>query len=315
MNKCLYCYKELEGKEDFHEKCSRKFFGTTTPPALEYSLDEMNDLAKQIVKQSTTVPGVQSKISLNLNKENRQKSRLTLVGLWGEYILKPPTEDYPELPANEDLTMHLAEIFKIRVVPHTLIKLKSGELAYLTKRIDRTPQGKIHMEDMCQLTERLTEDKYKGSLEQVAKAIDKYSSNSGLDKLTFFEVVLFSFLTGNADMHLKNFSLIDYPENMTSHAPAYDLLSTRLVISEKQDPEEMALTLNGRKRKLTIDDFNAFGKKIGLNNIQVQNSFKKFKKNTAQAISFITSSEFLSQKMRVNYIDLISERMARLGLK
>ncbi len=315
MNRCLYCYAEIEGKDDFHKKCSRKFFGTTTPPALEYSLDEMNELAKKIVRKSTTIPGVQSKISLSLNKENRRKSRLTLVGLWGEYILKPPSENYPELPANEDLSMHLAEIFKIKVVPHTLIKLKSGELAYLTKRIDRASQEKIHMEDMCQLTERLTEDKYKGSFEQVAKAIDKYSSNPGLDKLTFFEVVLFSFLTGNADMHLKNFSLIDYPENMTSLTPAYDLLSTRLVIPEDQDPEEMALTLNGRKRKLNIDDFDTFGNKIGLNRTQLRNSYSKFSKNAPKAISLVSHSEFLSQKIRVNYVDLISERMARLGLK
>lgn len=170
------------------------------------------------------------------------------------------------------------------------------------------------MEDMCQLTERLTEDKYKGSLEQVAKAIDKYSSNPGLDKLTFFEVVLFSFLTGNADIHLKNFSLIDYPENMTSLGPAYNLLSTRLVNPENQEPEEMALTLNGRKRKLKFDDFDAFGRKIGLNKTQLRNNYSRFNKNASKAISFVSQSEFLSQDMRAKYMDLISERTDRLGL-
>ncbi len=109
------------------------------------------------------------------------------------------------MPEVEDLTMHLAKIARIKTVPHTLIRLQSGDLAYLTKRIDRVKKAKLHMEDMCQLTERLTEDKYHGSYEQIGKAIQKYSATPGLDLIILFEVVLFSFLTGNADMHLKNF--------------------------------------------------------------------------------------------------------------
>lgn len=103
--------------------------------------------------------------------------------------------------------MLLAEVFGIKTVPHALIRFKSGELAYISKRIDRVRSGKLHMEDMCQLQERLTEDKYRGSVEQVGKTLKKYSSNPGYDIQRLFEVVLFSFLTGNADMHLKNYSL------------------------------------------------------------------------------------------------------------
>lgn len=118
--------------------------------------------------------------------------------------MKPATKQYPHLPEVEDLTMHLAELCGIATVPHALIRLQNGSLAYITKRIDRAKKTKLHMEDMCQLTERLTEDKYKGSYEQIAKAILKYSENPGLDLINFFEQVIFSFLTGNADMHLKN---------------------------------------------------------------------------------------------------------------
>ncbi len=209
MKKCLACYLPLNKDEiDFHPACSRRLFGQSIPPVIPYSEEQMGELAMQIIKSQTTVTGVQPKLSVELAKgANKQEpGRFTIVGLWGGYILKPPTLNYPQLPEVEDLTMHLAGIAKINVVPHSLIRLKSGNLAYITKRIDRTKQGKLAMEDMCQLTERLTEDKYQGSCEQVAKTIIKYSVNPVLDVVNFFEQVLFSFLTGNADMHLKNFS-------------------------------------------------------------------------------------------------------------
>lgn len=314
MKNCLYCYETLhDTAQDYHTKCSRKFFGTGKAPALDYTLKDMGKLAGRIVERSVTVPGAQAKLSLNLNKEKNKEFRFTLVGLWGEYILKPPADKYPELPQNEDTTLHLAEILKIPVVPHSLIKLKSGELAYISKRIDRDKKGKLHMEDMCQLTERLTEDKYKGSMEQVAKALRKHSSNPMLDIVTFFEVALFSFLTGNADMHLKNFSIIDRRDGMTAFTPAYDLLSSRLVLSAKQDPEEMALTINAKKRKISFDDFYAFGKHIGLTQKQIDNVLKKFQKNLSPVNSFIDKS-FLSDKNKIAYKNLIKQRAKRLNL-
>ena len=235
MKRCLYCYLPFTGTEtDFHSACSKKFFGLSNPPELPYTESQMEELAKQVVRSSVTVPGVQPKISLDLSKSHNKNEpkRFTIVGLWGEYILKPPTQNYPQLPEVEDLTMHLAEIAKIKTVPHSLIRLKSGSLAYITGRVDRTKNTKLHMEDMCQLTERLTEEKYNGSYEQVAKTILKYSKNPGLDVVNFFEQLVFSFLTGNADMHLKNFSLIKMNRMDNSGyvlSPGYDMLSTVLV--------------------------------------------------------------------------------------
>lgn len=208
-NRCLHCWEIWEGENEIHPKCARKFFGAAKPPLLEYGLDDMEALATKVVRTHAAVPGVQPKISLDFEMPTIGKEgRLTLVGLWGQYILKPPTKKYPSMPEVEDATMHLAEAAGIRTVPHSMVRLKSGELAYITKRIDRIGGGeKIAMEDMCQITERLTEDKYKGSLEQVGRTIRHHSTQPGLDTINFFELILFCYLTGNSDMHLKNFSL------------------------------------------------------------------------------------------------------------
>ena len=232
--RCLYCYKELkEGQVDYHPACSRKLFGTKTPPRLPFVRSEIGELAKQVVRSQTTLTGVQAKLSLDVNRGGKNEpDRFTIVGLWGRFILKPQTDAYRCLPEIEDLTMHLAEVAKISVVPHGMIRFADGELCYITRRIDRTTDGKkIPMEDMCQLTERLTEYKYKGSYEQIAKHIKKYSSVPQLDLVNFWEVVVFSWITGNADMHLKNFSLYNIGHGYTL-TPAYDLLATTLIMPE-----------------------------------------------------------------------------------
>ncbi len=311
---CLYCYQENNsGVKDYHPSCSKKLYGVDKPPILSYTFSEMSKLAEKVISNSVTVPGVQAKLSLHLDKKGSRPSKLTLVGLWGDYILKPPTANYPQLPENEDLSMHLADIFKIKVVPHSLIRLKSGEISYITRRVDRDKKGKLHMEDFCQLSERLTEDKYKASMEQVGKLILKYSSNPLLDAITFFEVTIFSFLTGNADMHLKNFSLLDYRNGLTGLSPAYDLLSTRLVIPKKEDNEEIALTLNGRKRNFKLQDFIVFGEKLKMNEKQIQNSFNKFSKQLNKALTFVDLS-FLSSDLKKEYSNLIRKRAKLLEL-
>ena len=175
MNRCLYCYKPLkEGQTDFHPACARKLFGVKEAPSLPYRRSQIADLAKRVVRAQTTLTGVQAKLSLDVNPGGRNEpDRFTIVGLWGRYILKPQTDAYRALPELEDLTMHMAEAAKIAVVPHSLIRFADGELCYITRRIDRERNGmKIAMEDMCQLSERLTEYKYKGSYEQIAKQMD-----------------------------------------------------------------------------------------------------------------------------------------------
>ena len=314
--RCLYCYKELShGEHDVHKACSRKIFGKTEVPELPYTEAQMPDLAKGLVKSRIAVPGVQAKLSLDIErsyKEENHLPRFTIVGLWGSYILKPPTPHFQFLPEVEDVTMHLASIAGIQTVPHSLIRLKSGNLAYITKRIDRVKNSKLHMEDMCQLTERMTEDKYKGSYEQIAKAIYKYSANPGLDIINFYEQVVCSFLTGNADMHLKNFSLLRQAATGYELAPAYDMVATKLLMRE--DEEDLALTLSGKKRKLDRKDFDKAMLSASLSdNKSIQQMYRKFAKAIPKWLTFIDSS-FIPAPMKEQYRQLIIERAKRLQI-
>ena len=303
MNKCLFCYKELSGEGDFHEECSLKFFGTKTPPKIPYSIQEMITLAEQVVERSISVPGVQPKLSMSLF-ENNNDQRLTVVGaLGGNYIFKPPSTDYPEMPANEDVTMKMAELFNISVVPHSLIRLSSGELSYITKRVDRKEDGsKIHMIDMFQVVEAF--DKYRGSMERIGKAINEYAENTLLDLLRYYELSIFSFLTGNNDMHLKNFSLIKADYGWTL-SPAYDLLNVSIV--NPDDEEELALTLAGKKKKITRKLLIDFGLDLGLTQKQINGVFKRFNKSKNKTIGLIRNS-FLSEEMQKAYINMLENR-------
>lgn len=312
MSNCLFCYQPLAANEqDFHTSCSRKIFGQPTPPVLPYSEEDLEPLAKEVLMSQTAVTGVQAKLSLHITGNNKAgtERRFTIVGLWGGYILKPPTALYPQLPEVEDVTMHLAQLAKIKTAPHSLIRLQSGNLAYITKRIDRTKKGKLAMEDMCQLTERLTEDKYHGSYEQIGKAIQMYSVTPGLDVVNFFELVLFSFLTGNADMHLKNFSLLEQPGLGMTLSPAYDLVNTALV--NPADEEEMALTLNGRKKKLKKQDFVAAMNTLKVDEKQQKNIFNKMAKALPQWQELIDRS-CMSDEFKEQYKNILTERMNRL---
>ncbi|MBP5560627.1 MAG: HipA domain-containing protein [Muribaculaceae bacterium] len=309
MCKCLYCYQELEeGQRDFHPRCVRKFFGTHNVPLLEFRHEDLDRLAEQIIRAQTSLTGVQPKLSLNLNKHGGD-SRLTIVGLWGDYIFKPQTDDYPQLPENEDLTMHLAQAAKIDVVPHSLIRLADGRMGYITKRIDRTVEGvKIDMEDMCQLTLHPTEYKYKGSYEQIAKVIMRHCDTPRLDLTNFMQLLLFCFVTGNNDMHLKNFSL--YRPNHTYRlTPAYDLIN--VAMANPKDEEEMALSLSGRKSKLRLDDFLKAAKTMGLEEKVVLRLVENMHKVLPKWQELIRKS-FLDDEMKEAYEALITSRLSRL---
>jgi serine/threonine-protein kinase HipA len=311
--KCLYCYNPLPDDVvgDFHEQCSLEFFGTKQPPVFKHSLKQMAELAKNVVERSVAVPGVQPKLSLSIVNDSLQdgnKGRLTVVGaLGGNYIFKPPSDQFPEMPENEHLTMRIAEAFGINTVKSSLIRLHSGELSYITKRIDRTDTGeKIQMLDMFQITEAF--DKYKSSMEKVGKALNEYSDNTLLDKLYFLELGIFSFLTGNNDMHLKNFSMIYSGETWTL-APAYDLLNVAIV--NPDDTEELALTIEGKKKRLKWENFERLGINLGLNEKQIKGIVKRFQKNKIIAFQWINNS-FLSEEYKNKYKTLMEERYRTL---
>jgi serine/threonine-protein kinase HipA len=310
-NRCLACLEALDkGKGEYHPRCARAFFGSPEAPALEYGLADMEKLAAKVVRSHSVVPGVQSKISLDVEPSGSGKSsRLTLVGLWGRFILKPPSPRFPHLTEIEDATMRLGAAAGLPVVPHILIPLASGELAYLTRRIDRASTGKIAMEDLCQASGRLTEDKYKGSLEQAGRVVRRYSTQAGLDAINFFELAVFCFLTGNADMHLKNFSLWKPYPGEIQLTPAYGLLATKLVLPK--DEEETALTLNGKKKNLGRKDFDALAAALEVNSKARDNAYARLL-GIRKTASDVLEKSLLPKAVRESYGDLLAQRIARL---
>ena len=315
MSKCLYCYKELqEGQVDFHPSCARKFFGSETAPILPYTRDNMSELARQVIRTSASVTGVQAKMSLDVNRGGKSEpAKFTIVGLWGKYIFKPQSSMYPCLPELEDLTMKMAEVAHIRTARHTLIRLSDGELGYLTLRMDRGRHGeKISMLDMYQLTNRLTEHKYYGTYLQLAETIKKYSSAPMLDVQRFWEVVLFSWMTGNSDMHCKNFSLIDSGNGEYVLSPAYDLLS--VLLADPHDTEEMAMTftVGGNKSGFDRHTFMAAFTKSGISDTVANKMIERMKSFLPKLETLIDES-FLPDKMKADYHLLLSKRIEVLN--
>ena len=312
MDKCLYCYNDLaEGLIDFHAECSKKIFGTAEPPIFAYTRDLTPELAKYVIGKHTTVAGSQPKLPLHLDRKGRMSLKwLSVAEPADDYILKLQSDKYRQLPELEDLTMRLAEIVKIKTAPHSLIRLSNGELAYITKRIDRDKNQKaLPMEDMCQLSGYATGDKYKGSYEQVAKLILKYAAAPKLDLANFWERVLFCWLTGNAGLHLKSISLYCGTEGVYTLAPAYGLCSTTLVMPD--DKDELALTLNRKRAKLGRADFEIAFAQSGLNEKVIRNIFTKFGKALPLWVQCIDRS-FLDNEMKGWYKTLLNNMMATL---
>ena len=313
MNRCRICCQPLEHQDLYHASCCRELFAQPTPPDLPFTLDELNGLAEKIIQRSISVAGVQPKLSMHLEQEGKERrTRLTLVGLEGGYILKPPTEAYPEMPELEHLVMRMAILFGIQTAPCGLLPLSSGEFCYITKRLDQIGKKRLHMEDMCQITDNLTEQKYRGgSMEKVAKALRRHCTNAGLDALRLFELTLFCFLTGNADMHLKNFSLLHQSDGDITLSPAYDLLPTKLLMPE--DKEECALPLNGKKNKLQWADFEHWANQsLHLNPRQIINVRTRFTKAIPNALALIPMG-FVRERSQEQLAELLKSRAKRLG--
>ena len=314
MSKCLFCYNDLEdGQVDFHPACARKFFGSIMAPVLPYTHANMSELAKQVIRTSVSVTGVQAKMSLDVNRGGRHEpAKFTIVGLWGKYILKPQSSKYPYLPELEDVTMKMAEVAHIRTARHTLIRLADGELGYLTLRMDRGRNGeKISMLDLCQLSNRLTEHKYYGTYQQLAETIKKYSSAPMLDVQRFWEVVLFSWITGNSDMHCKNFSLIDTGNGEYTLSPAYDLLA--VLLADPEDTEEMAMsfTVGGAKAGFDRSTFMTAFTSSGIPTAVAGKMIERMK-NFLPSWKELIDRSFLPEQTKSGYCALLDSRIVLL---
>jgi len=316
MNRCLKCYLPLEAGEagEWHRSCSRSFFTADEPPLITLDDETIQTLAEESSRKGVTTAGVQQKLSLHLDSI-QGSTKLTLVNHPSGYILKPQSPEYPHLPQLESVAMHLADAAMVQAVEHALVRLENGQLAYITKRIDRRfmkdTVTKIAMEDFCQLSDRLTEDKYKGSYEQCGAIVQRHSSQAMLDLTNLFYLLVFSFVIGNNDMHLKNFSLYTPQRGLTMLTPAYDLLPVTLVLP--QDKEETALTLCGKKNKITRRDFLSLAKTYEIPDKVAVNLISRLL-DMQDEFALIIRRSFLDEDLQAQLIALIDERMRRLSV-
>ncbi len=306
-DKCLSCQTvetDLKLPDGYHPRCSRKLFGTAKPPKVSFGTPDIAGEAQKMVGRMS-ISGVQPKLSMI---HDRRKHLLTVVERGGSYILKPQTERFVSLPENENLCMCIASAYGVAVPPHGLIPLSGGRLAYLVKRFDRLEDGsKLQQEDFQQLLQ--TNDKYKGSYEQIANVIKKYSNVPGLDLVELLERALLNYVLGNGDAHLKNFSLIK-EENIGYHlSPAYDIVSSRLVLPDER--EEMCLSLQGKKNRFSRKDFIKLSEHFGLNKKQVDNSLSRLN-DIKSAIENMIEGSFLDEGLRNRFLDIYRKRMKRI---
>ena len=313
---CYCCGKPLrnEGVNGWHQACIKHFFGTTDIPQIEIDEKTLEAIAKENTNKGFTVPGVQKKLSLHLHSDGKTP-RLTLVNYPAGYILKPQVSDFECLPEAEQLVMTMADASGISTVPHALIK-SGNTFAYITKRVDRiigkTNLQMLAMEDFCQLDLRLTQDKYKGSYERCAKVIERYSAQAKLDITELFIRLVFSFIIGNSDMHLKNFSLIETREKSSVYklSPAYDLLPVNVIMPE--DAEELALALNGKKTNIHKKDFFVFAEECGISKTSAEKMISRIVSLKPIYLELCNES-LLSQSLKAKFTELIDKRCRILG--
>ena len=313
---CLCCGKPIKDNNEssgWHKTCIKKFFTTTVIPEIEITDSVLEELAKESSNKGYTIPGVQKKLSLHLSKE--VYPRLTVMNYPTGYILKPQVKGFRALPEAEHIVMSMADKAKIRTVPHALVKSKDS-YAYITKRIDRVFSKDsnvklIAMEDFCQLDLRLTQDKYKGSCERCGNIIKKYSYRPGLDITELFYRLVFSFIIGNSDMHLKNFSLIESESGSGEYhlSPAYDLLPVNVIMPE--DKEEFALPINGKKRNIHRKDFLIFAADCGIAKLAAEKMIEQLVSMTPVFIEMCRNS-LMPQDMKEAFIELVDKRVSVL---
>lgn len=250
-----------------------------------------------------SIQGVQSKLSAKLEVK---EGRFEIVDVGGKYILKPPHELYEQLPENEDLSMHLATTVGIEVPLHGLLYSRDASLTYFIKRFDRAGhKDKLPLEDFSQLSGHTRETKYRSSMEQLVKVINQFCTFPLLEKKKLLMRVLFNFLIGNEDMHLKNYSLITR-EDKVQLSPAYDFLNSTIVLGNPA--EQIALPLRGKKNKLKKTDWIDYYalQILALNRVTVDEVLEQISKVSPQWEEWIARS-FLSEDMKEKYLEILGE--------
>ncbi len=308
MNRCPITYDEL--KDGFYSKKGLNLLNPALKDLKPFPYNKAEQLAearKRMTKMS--IQGIQPKMSAQLSIK---ETCFIPVDRHGIYILKPEILHYPEVPQNEDLSMRIATSVGIEVPLHGLIYAKDQSMLYFIRRFDRKgKKGKIHTEDFAQISAKDRDTKYNYSMEKVAKLIDEYCTFPAIEKVKLFRRTLLSFLIGNEDMHLKNFSII-HENGRISLSPAYDILNTWIVLSAAR--EELALTLKGKKSNFTRKQLiNYYGKeRLKLSDKIIDKLLLQFEHSSINIWPNLIQNSFLSSEMKEKYADLVQERFSRL---
>ncbi|MCK4994969.1 MAG: HipA domain-containing protein [Candidatus Omnitrophica bacterium] len=283
------------------KKLIKTIFNTSKLPVIEFGLQDISREAQKVTGK-LSISGVQPKLSVKLDRRNNS---LISVPKGGEYILKPQTSAFSNIPENEQCCMDIAAEFKIDVPPHCLLRLNDGSWAYIIKRFDRDSGRKIHQEEFAQIL--ALGDKYKGSVEQIGRKLNDISSAPGYDKQLFFERVVFSFIIGNGDAHLKNYSIAHKDKETIRLTPVYDIICSKLVIPDEDDS---ALTINGKKNKLKREDFDKLAEYL---NVPIKIRYETFEKKLNLMEAIIANSK-IAREAQGKFVDIIKERLSRLNL-
>jgi serine/threonine-protein kinase HipA len=309
MNRCPITYEPLpEGATYSQQGLKLLNRNLTSLAPLEFTAEQQRQEAINRAGKMS-IQGLQLKLSAVLRIT---EGRFEVVSRGGKYILKPQSRDFAELPENEALTMRMAAAVRVEVPVHGLLRSIDGSFTYFIKRFDRKGRDRLPVEDFAQISGESRETKYDSSMEKVAAVVDKFCTFPALERVKLFERTLFSFLAGNEDMHLKNFSLITRNEK-AELAPAYDFLNTTIALRTAR--EELALPLRGKKSRLTRNDLlNYFAReRLQINEGILSDVLSRFAK-AIPAWRKLLEESFLSNGAKQKYLAILTERAERMQL-
>lgn len=301
---CLVCLGDGASENGYHPRCAKSLFGSSTVPTIELE-ESMVQTAGLAMAGRTSLSGVQKKISVKLSHDCRT---FLVAADDGRYVLKPQTNTFASLPEIEHTSMQIAKIAGVEVAENGLLRLRDGALAYVTKRFDRRDDGsKVRQEDFCQLAQKRPADKYDGSAELCAQIIKSYASEPGIELIKLFRQLVFSWWIGNGDLHLKNLSLFVDQAGIIKLTPAYDLVSTRLVIPD----DELAMPVCGRDRKLMRTTWLKLAEYAGIQKRAAERVLNEQVNALEESLSLVEQS-FLNNQMKQTLSELLQERTAVL---
>jgi len=300
MSHCRVCLEPVHDEAANHSRCLKALFETGKLPALDIDASSLHTAALAMVGH-TSLSGIQKKISLGLAAD---RTTLRVVAEGGDYILKPQTGTYPSVPENEHVTTRMANLVGIETAVSGIVGLTDGTLAFIVRRFDRLPNGKkVRQEDFCQLAELPPKEKYQGSAERCVKIIKQYASEPLIELLKLYRLLVFTWWSGNGDMHLKNFSLLTDEDGIVRLTPAYDLVSTHLVIPN--DP--LAAAVGGKKTNLARGDWLRLAEYCGLPR-KVAERVLQEQADVVDSATRLIGHSFLPADQKTAYEALIHQR-------